>query len=86
MEAMAQEWSKGQLDALNEKVNLGFKHVDQRFDQVDQRFKRVEADIRELRGEMAGLQRTMAQGFIGLAAALVAGFGTLGTMIILTAP
>lgn len=85
MEVMAQEWTDGRLDALNQKVDLGFQYVDQRFDQIDQRFEKVDTDIRELRGQVAGLQRTMIQGFIGLAAAMVAGFGTLGTMIILTA-
>lgn len=59
MEAMAQEWTDGRLDALSQKVDLGFKHVDKRFEQVDKRFEqvdrrfeKVETDIRDLRVEM----------------------------------
>lgn len=42
MEAMAREWSDDRLDGLSERVDLGFKHVDERFVRVDQRFDEVD--------------------------------------------
>jgi len=75
MEAMAREWTDDRLDALNEKVDLGFKLVDKRFEKVDE-------DIRELRGEMTAMRRTMSQGFIGLVVGMASGFVALATLII----
>jgi hypothetical protein len=67
MEVMAQEWTEGRLDELSQKVDGGFERVD--------------ADIRELRVEISTVQRTMAQGFIALTAAMLAGFGGLAALI-----
>jgi hypothetical protein len=67
METMAQEWTEGRLDELSQKVDRGFERVD--------------ADIREVRVEISTVQRTMAQGFIALTAAMLVGFGGLATLI-----
>jgi hypothetical protein len=67
MEAMAQEWTDGRLTELSQKVDRGFERVD--------------ADIRDLRVEIATVQRTMAQGFIALTAAMLAGFGGIAALI-----
>jgi glutamine synthetase adenylyltransferase len=83
MEAMARDWTDDRLDALSERVVLGFKHVDERFEQIDQRFEKIDADIRELRGEMAEMRRTMSQGFIGLAGVMLTGFVGLFTLIVI---
>ena len=42
MEAMAREWTDDRLDGLSERVDLGFKSVNERFVRVDQRFDEVE--------------------------------------------
>jgi hypothetical protein len=67
METMAQEWTEGRLDELSQKVDRGFERVD--------------AGIREVRVEISTVQRTMAQGFIALTAAMLVGFGGLATLI-----
>ena len=72
-----------QVDQRFEQVDKRFDQVDQRFEQVDKRFERVEIDIDGLRSEMTVMQRTMAQGFMGLAGVMVTGFVALATMIVL---
>jgi hypothetical protein len=82
------EWTDGRIDEFKENVNQRFDWVDKRFDKVEADMKagfdRVDKDIREIRGEisqihvtLAGMQRTMTQGFIGICGLMVAGFGTL---------
>lgn len=89
---MAREtWTDGRLDEFKENMNHRFDEVDGRFDQVDKRFElvghrfdRVEGDIREIRGEISqihlslqAMNRTMAQGFIGVCGIMITGFVAL---------
>ena len=60
-------WTDQRLDALNEKVDEGFKKVDARFDRFE---TRMDNEIRELR-------RMMFQGFFALAAIQATGFAAL---------
>jgi len=45
---MAREWSDDRLDALSEKVDLGFQHVDERLAQIDRRFEEVDRRFEQI--------------------------------------
>lgn len=65
-------WTDERLDALNEKVDEGFRQVDARLDRFE---TRMDNDIRELR-------RMMFQGFITLVTIMVSGFiGLVGLIV-----
>jgi hypothetical protein len=53
--------------------------VNQRFDEVDRRLDQMDEDIRELRLAVTGVQRTIAQGCIGICAVMIAGFTALAS-------
>ena len=88
MEAMRQSWTDDKLEGLSERVDLGFKHVDQCFEQVDQRFDdgfkhvdqrfdMVDARLDRLEAKFDDLQRTLLQGCLGLIGTLIVTGGAI---------
>jgi hypothetical protein len=69
-----QIWTDERLDEFKESVN-------KRFDEVDKRLDRMDEDIRELRVAVNGVQRVMAQGFIGICTIMIAGFTALSGIL-----
>jgi hypothetical protein len=65
----------------DERLDERFDRVDERFDEVNKRLDRMDEDIRELRVAVLGIQRTMAQGFIGICTVMIAGFTALASGI-----
>jgi hypothetical protein len=65
MEAMRQSWTDDRLDGLSERVDLGFRHVDERFD-------RMEASLTRLEERFYRFQLTMIVTGGGIIAALIA--------------
>jgi hypothetical protein len=86
MAAMRQSWSDDRLDGLSERVDLGFKrvdeqfgHVDKQFRQVGERFDRVEASLVRLEDRFDRFQLTIMVTGGGIIATLV---GTCVTALI----
>ena len=75
---MRSTWTDSRLDDFAVRT-------DQRFDSIERRMERgftqVSQDIRELKKEMGGMQRTMVQTTVALAAGMLAGFGGLAGLI-----
>jgi hypothetical protein len=69
-----QAWTDERLGEFKESVN-------KRFDEVDERLDRMDEDIRELRVAVNGVQRVMAQGFIGICTIMIAGFTALSGVL-----
>lgn len=85
VDAMRNSWTDDRLDALNHRVDDGFKQVDerfkqvdQRFDQVDQRFDRMEGELHRINDRFDALQKTMTQ---SSALVIVALIGLIATQL-----
>ncbi|HSK49113.1 MAG TPA: hypothetical protein VK889_01325 [Solirubrobacterales bacterium] len=78
MDPVRSTWTDSRLDDFAVRT-------DQRFDSIERRMERgftqVSQDIRELKKEMGGMQRTMVQTTVALAAGMLAGFGGLAGLI-----
>ncbi len=68
MEAMREAWTDGRLDDLNQRVDDGFKEMQEEF--------------RAVRVEMSSTYRTLLQVFLGGFALMLVGFaGTIATIL-----
>jgi len=66
MEQGRQNWNDARLDDLNERMQAGFKHVDDRFNTLEGRFASLES-------RFDALQRTMLLVMASLVASFIAG-------------
>jgi len=66
MERGTQNWNDARLDDLNERMQAGFRHVDERFNSLEGRFTTLEA-------RFDALQRTMLLVMASLVASFIAG-------------
>jgi hypothetical protein len=66
MERGTQNWNDARLDDLNERMQAGFRHVDERFNSLEGRFSALEA-------RFDSLQRTMLLVMASILVSTVAG-------------
>jgi chromosome segregation ATPase len=71
---MRESWTDERLDDFRDDVN-------RRFDEVSKRFDKVEAELHRINDRLDAMQRLMAQGFIAMTTAIVAGFGGMAALI-----
>ena len=72
---MRKSWTDERLDDFR-------VDVDRRFDEVDRRFDRVETELRRINDRLDDMHRTMVHGFVGMTAAMLAGYAaTIGLVI-----
>jgi hypothetical protein len=85
MPAMREAWTDERLDDLNAKVDSGFGRMDERFAEVDARFERVDLRFTNVEARLDGLDgrfgkledridalnRTLFQGTLAIAIALL---------------
>jgi len=92
METMTvrREWNDDRLDALELKVDEGFRHVDRRFEQIDKRFEQIDKRFEQidrrferLENSMESLRRMMMTFCVGMAGCFLTLFTTL-LVIVLT--
>jgi hypothetical protein len=72
--AMRESWTDERLDDFR-------RDVDRRFGEVDGRFDKVDVELGRINDRLDAMQRLMAQGFIALTTAIVAGFGGMAGLI-----
>jgi hypothetical protein len=71
---MRENWTDERLDDFRRDVDGCFVAVDKRFDKVD-------AELRRINDRLDSIKRLMAQGFIAMSGAIVAGFGGMAALI-----
>jgi hypothetical protein len=76
-----ESWTDARLDDFATHVDRRFDEVDRRLDKVDRRLDKIDHRLERFDERLGSIQKTLVNGFIGLAAAMVAGFGGLMALI-----
>jgi DNA anti-recombination protein RmuC len=75
-------WTDERLDELATRVDQRFDGVDRRFGEVDRRLDKIDRHLEKRDGRLGSMQKTMANGFVGMSAAIVAGFVAIMGLIV----
>jgi hypothetical protein len=89
MYSVRENWTDERLDEFGAHVDRRFDAVDRRFDEVDRRFgevdrrlDKVDHHLERLDDRLGSMQKTMVNGFVGMTAAIVAGFVAIMGLIV----
>lgn len=81
MYRVRENWTDERLDDFAAHVDHRFDEVDRRFGEVNKRLDRIDDRLERFDDRLGSLQKTMVNGFVGMTAAIVAGFVAIMTLI-----